>query len=307
MRNLTPTLKSACRRGLAVLCLGGCALAAPTFAASGKPLLTGGVGSIDGAGGGGLTPWALTGSYGASGEIGVTAFATRVHLRDHRLDVHGVAWAWDERLELSFARQDFDTRATGTALGLPGLRLKQDIIAFKLRLAGDAILDPDRWQPQWALGVEHKSLDADGLAPTLRALGADTSGTDVYLSATKLLLAQGVLVNATLRATRANQNGLLGHGGSGQRHYSLQPEFSLAWLLNRRLAIGAEYRTKPDKLNPSPLGDGLREDDWWDLFVAWAPSKHASLTVAYVDLGRIVPAVQPRRQTGAYLSLQLAF
>jgi hypothetical protein len=291
----------------AALCLCASLLAPLAHAATGKLLLTGGVSSIDGAGGGGLSPWALIGSQATEGEAGVTAFATRVELRDYRLNAYGLAWAWNERIELSYARQDFDTRATGTALGLPGLRLKQDIVAAKLRLAGDAILDADTWQPQWALGIEHKSLDAGGLAPTLRALGADRSGTEVYLSATKLLLASSVLVNGTLRATRANQNGLLGHGGQGQRHYRLQPELSLAWLLSRRVAVGAEFRAKPDNLNPSPLGAGLREDDAWDLFVAWAPSKHASLTAAYVDLGRIVPAVQPQRQTGAYLSLQLAY
>jgi hypothetical protein len=27
---------------------------------------------------------------------------------------------------------------------------------------------------------------------------------------------------------------------------------SLAWLLRKDLAIGAEYRAKPDNLNPSP-------------------------------------------------------
>jgi len=31
------------------------------------------------------------------------------------------------------------------------------------------------------------------------------------------------------------------------------------------------------------------------------------LTLAYVDLGRIVPAVVTRRQQGAYLSAQVAF
>jgi hypothetical protein len=85
------------------------------------------------------------------------------------------------------------------------------------------------------------------------------------------------------------------------------PEVSLAWLLRKDLAIGAEYRAKPDNLNPSPLGAGLKEDDWADVFVAWAPNKHLSLTLAWVDLGRIVPAVATRRQTGAYLSAQLAY
>ena len=56
------------------------------------------------------------------------------------------------------------------------------------------------------------------------------------------------------------------------------------------------------------LGAGaLKEDDWFDLFVAWAPARSFSLTAAYVGLGRIAPAGRPRRQTGGYLSAQLAF
>ena len=56
------------------------------------------------------------------------------------------------------------------------------------------------------------------------------------------------------------------------------------------------------------LGAALREDDWKDIFVAWAPSKNVSLTLAYVDLGRIVPGItNNRRQTGYYLSAQVAF
>jgi len=45
-----------------------------------------------------------------------------------------------------------------------------------------------------------------------------------------------------------------------------------------------------------------------DLFVAWAPSKNLSLTAAYVNLGRIVPATTSgKKQTGVYLSAQVAF
>jgi hypothetical protein len=279
----------------------------PGSPGNGKLLLTGGVSSIDGAAGGGLTPWAVIGSYATEGQVGATAHATRVRSRDYALTAYGAAIGIRDRLELSLARQDFDTGPTGPALGLPGLRLKQDIVGAKLRIAGDAVLDSDSLMPQLAIGLQHKRTDAGGLAPTLAALGARTSGTDVYLSATKLFLAQGVLVNGTLRATRANQNGLLGFGGTGHDGYRLQPEVSVAWLLRKNLAIGAEYRAKPDNLNPSPLGEGLAEDDWADLFVAWAPSKHLSLTLAFVDLGHIVPAVVSRRQTGAYLSAQVAY
>lgn len=75
-------------------------------------------------------------------------------------------------------------------------------------------------------------------------------------------------------------------------------EGSVAYLLNRDLAIGAEYRQKPDNLGIAT------EDDAWDVFVAWAPSKHVSLTVAYVDLGNIVIA---DNQRGVYASLQVGF
>lgn len=275
--------------------------------AQGKLLLTGGVSSIDGAAGGGLTPWALVGSYAAPGEVGATAFATRVHTQDYGLTVYGAALGVHDRFELSLARQDFSTGPTGTALGLPGLHLKQDIFGAKWRIAGEAILDSDRWLPQLSLGLEHKRSHAGGLAPTLASLGAHANDTELYLSATKLLLRQSTLLNLTLRATRANQNGLLGFGGTASSRFSLRPELSMAYLVSRRLAVGVEYRAKPDKLNPSALGAGLAEQDWKDLFIAWAPSKQFSLTAAYVDLGAIVPGVVPRRQTGLYLSAQIAY
>lgn len=276
-------------------------------AREGKLLLTGGVSTIEGAAGGGLTPWAVIGTHSTGRALGASAYLTRVHTSGYRMSSYGAAIGYGERAELSVGRQDFDTRATGTALGLPGLRLRQNILGLKVRVAGDAVLDADRLMPQIAVGLQYKELNAGGLAGTLATLGAKTSGTDLYVSATKLFLAQGVLVNATLRATKANQNGLLGFGGTGKDKYKLMPEFSVAYLLRHDLAIGAEYRFKPDNLNPGPLGDGLKEDDWKDVFIAWAPNKNFSLTAAYVDLGAIVPAVQPKRQKGAYVSAQVAY
>lgn len=275
----------------------------------GKLLLTGGVSTIDGAAGGGLTPWALTASYATEGEFGATAFATRVRTQDYALTAYGAAVGVHDRIEISLARQDFDTGANLAPLGFGGLHLKLDTVGLKWRVAGDAILDSDRWLPQLALGVLHKRLQADDFAPVLSGvLGAKREGTELYFSATKLLLAHSLLLNATLRATNANQGGLLGFGSTRGERYTLQPEVSLAWLLRRDLAIGVEARAKPDALHDSALGAGaLAEDDWFDAFIAWAPNKHVSLTLAWVDLGRIAPAVQPRRQTGAYVSAQLAF
>lgn len=285
-------------------------LAAPAWAQSGgKLLLTGGVSSIDGAAGGGLTPWALTGSYATAGEVGGTAFVTRASTGNYGLWTYGAALSVHDRFELSIARQDLDTRSNLAPLGLDGLHLKQDIVAAKVRVAGDAVLDSDTWMPQIAIGLEHKRAHVGALGPTLYGpLGAKDSGTDFYVSATKLFLAQGVLVNLTLRATKANQNGLLGFGGAQGSGMKIQPEMSIAKLLAKNLAIGVEFRAKPDNLHESVLGSGaLKEDDWKDVFIAWAPSKHVSFTAAWVDLGRIAPAVQPKRQRGGYLSAQFAF
>jgi Protein of unknown function (DUF3034) len=272
-------------------------ISTPSFAQQGKLLLTGGVSSIEGAAGGGLTPWAVTGSYASAGEFGATAHATYVRSEDFALAGYGVAATLYDRLELSVARQEFDTRAAGAALGLgAGFKFKQNIYGAKLRIAGDAVLDSDTLMPQVAIGVQHKRNEQGNV---VRLIGAkDDVGTDFYLSATKLFLAQGILLNGTLRATQANQNGVLGFGGDKQSSYQLMPEISVAYLVNRNLAIGAEYRKKPSNLGFA------REQDWADAFIAWAPSKHVSLTAAYVSLGDIATV---KNQHGWYLSAQLAF
>ena len=263
-----------------------------------KLLLTGGVTSIDGAAGGGLTPWATVASYAADDEIGATAFFTRTRTQDYALNVYGVAIGVKDRYELSLARQAFDASVV-----VPDTTLKLDIVGLKARIAGDAVLDADTWMPQIAVGAQFKSLSpGDAVGAVLDSVAAKRSGVDLYVSATKLFLAPGVLTNLTLRATKANQNGLLGFGSSDRSGYRLQPEISLAWLLRKDLAIGAEYRAKPDNLRFA--GDAFREDDWKDLFVAWAPSKHVSITAAYVDLGNIVGHA---KQHGAYLSAQIGF
>lgn len=280
-------------------------LALPGFSAAadeapdigGKLLLTGGVSQIEGAGGGGLTPWALIGGYGSDGQWGGSAFVTRVDLDDYHLDDVGVLVSWNDRVEFSVSQQRFDTEQVGAALGLgEGFSFRQDTVGLKVRVAGEAVLDSDRWMPQIAVGVQYKR---NNQGPVLDFIGAsDDSGLDVYVSATKLFLAQGVLLNGTVRFTRANQIGILGFGGDKHDGYRPQFEISAAYLLTRKLVIGAEYRMKPDNLSIA------REDDWVDVFLAYAPNRHVSVTLAYVDLGNIVIA---DKQRGVYASLQVGF
>lgn len=273
-----------------LLCLTMPALA---HAGDGRLLATGGASMVEGSAGGGLVPWAVLSGYATREQVGATAFVTRLHLPDYRLDAHGAAFTWHNRLELSVARDRFDLGTLGKAIGMPGAALRQDVFGAKLRLAGDAVYGP---LPQISLGVQHKH-NLDFAIP--RLVGARRGrGTDLYLSATQVLLAgaagYNLLWNVTLRSTDANQFGLLGFGGDrgGRR---LVGEGSLALLLDPHVAVGAEYRQKPDHLSFA------REDNAEDLFVAWFPSKHVSLVAAYVSLGSIAGL---RDQRGWYLSLQ---
>lgn len=274
-----------------------CPVRADDVGVSGKLLLTGGVNQLEGAAGGGLTPWAVIGGYGTRDQIGANAFYTRLNLPDYHLDDAGVLVGLYDRVELSYAQQRFDTEDVGAALGLgSGFTFRQDVAGVKVHLLGDAVLEQDSWLPQVSIGAQYKKNHQDTI---VRLVGARRArGVDYYATATKLFLAQGLLVNATLRFTKANQIGILGFGGDRRDRYQPQLESSVAWLLSRQWAIGAEYRMKPDNLRIA------REDDWYDAFVAWAPTKHVSLTFAYADLGTIVLR---DRQRGLYASVQVGF
>jgi len=150
-----------------------------------------------------------------------------------------------------------------------------------------------KWLPQIAAGVQIKNADRGAVIHFVG--GKSASGTDYYLAATKLFLAQSLLVDATLRETKANQFGLLGFGGDKHNDYSTQFEGTVAYLLSKRFAIGADYRTKPSNLGVAHEGDAF------DVFAAYFFNKNASIVLAYANLGNIVIK---NNQQGLYVSLQ---
>ena len=287
---------------LATCCMLGANWALAAGPDQGKLLATGGVSQVEGSGGGGLVPWALITGYGTVDSYGANLHFTRLQMQDYTLRTYGIALGWHDKYEVSLATQEFD----GHLAPFDSLRLKQDILGFKWRVAGDAVVDQDRWMPQVALGIQfkrdHKVKGLEGLGVTsVKQLGAAReSGVDFYLSATKLLLAQSLLLNANVRLTRANQFGLLGFGGDKHDQYQAKLEFSAAWLLSRQWVAGLEYRMKPRNLALD------HEKDAYDAFVAWLPNKNVSLTAAWVSLGDIT-TFNPKRQHGWYLSLQTGF
>ncbi|MEQ5874456.1 DUF3034 family protein [Pseudoalteromonas sp. NFXS39] len=264
-----------------LICL---AFASSGLAASGKLLATPGVSQVEGSAGGGIVPWAQLAGYASDDEIAINGFCSRADVSDYSLDVCGAQLNIYDRVEFSYAEQRFEVPALNTDI-------EQSITGAKVRLYGDIVYS--KW-PQLSLGVQHKSLDDGSIANLLGA--EDTSGTDIYLAASKLHL--GALVgynwfwNTTFRYSDANQLGLLGFGGPDSDK-ELLFEASTAVFLTHQIAVGVEYREKSNNL-------GLGEQDWQDVFVAWFPNKYVSVTAAWLDLGSIAGA---KDQTGWYLSI----
>lgn len=328
--------------------------AAPALAGGGKLLGTGGVTQFEGSGGSGLVPWALITGYGTADEIGGSGHYTYIHTDDYGLHSVGVKAGFYDRFELSLTRQRLNVDRNVIAstagalvgalepiLGPPapltpsGTDIDVDVFGAKLRLFGDAVFSQDTFMPQVSLGIQHKrnrDFDSGVAVPYLGDVGVpallgakDSSGTDVYLAATKVFLGvpfgRNLLLNGTVRATKANSYGLLGFGREvinpldGQlldqsNDYELEYEFSAAVFVSPSVVIGGDYRTQSNRLADQPvlglLGapDLAAEDDAWDLFVAWIPNKRFALTAAYVDLGNL--PFQPD-SNAAYLSLQASF
>lgn len=256
-------------------------LSIDVIAADGKLIATPGISQFEGAGGGGLVPWAQLAGYDSREQWSANAFCSHGDVDEYQLDVCGAQFSLFDRLELSFARQQFEVEALNTDI-------RQRVFGAKLRLFGDAVYS--RW-PQVSFGIQHKKLNDDLIA---RALGAEIdTGNDFYIAASKVHLGAvggfNWLWNLTARSTEAHQTGFLGFGNDRQ----LVWEASTAILLSREIAVGVEYRQKPDKL-------AIRESDWRSVFVAWFPNKHLSLAAAWLDLGDIAGAED---QDGAYFSV----
>lgn len=282
---------------LTILFLFSLSTQAISFETSGKLLLTGGVSQVEGSAGGGLSPWALIGGYGTKDEIGANAYYTKASVNDFSLESYGLLLGLYNRAELSLSKQVFNTEFFGPSLNLSShFKIEQQTLGLKVRVIGDAVLDQSSWLPQISVGLQHKKNEE---GEVVKGVGAEKdSGTDFYIAATKVFLNQSLLVNLTLRRTKANQLGILGFGGDENESETFHPEFSLGYLLDRNLLVGFEYRDKPNNLAVSD------EDAWKDIFVAWTATKNISLTVAYLQLGKIATK---ENQEGLYTSLQLGF
>lgn len=338
----TKTMKLACAAALGA-CLSLFSTSSWAQYNDGKVLLTGGVGMIDGAGGGGITPWATITGYGTRDGINGGIRYTYASLPDYSLNALGVAFGFYDRLELSYSRQVLPTGQTFDTVGLvldllngagAGIEpfnttIKMDVYGAKLRLFGDAVYNSQSLIPQVAIGGFYKENKNEALLKTLQA--NKTKDWEGYVAATKIFFPISTLFNVTARYTSANQTGLTGFGGGDENDKEIRFEGSIAHLLNKRTAFGVEYAQHGDNLDGRSialgangnidltpvtnllsglglsLGDTLTqldESDWVDVFFAYAPTKNLSITAAYAMLGNITLTPD---QHGFYLSLHATF
>ncbi len=251
---------------------------------------------VDGQNGGGLVPWALLSS-------GPTVAIS--HLGTQNLGIDGVAinTSFADRVEVSYAHNTLAVTGGGA-----GLTDAVDNFGLKVKLN-----EMGSSMPQFAIGVVNKQASG-ALADTLnRALGISTSSTDVYGAASKIINIGGknVLLNGVLRATKANQMGLLGFGGGtaagAKTGYSVEPEASVEVFAAENVVVGAEYRAQPS--NGATATDAvLHQNAAYDLHIAYVANKNLTWTAGYASLGQVDPgALGSYNQHGMFLQAQASF
>lgn len=239
---------------------------------NGKVFLTGGVMTVDGAGGGGAVPWATITGYetrdGINGGVGFTY----VKLPNYDLNFFGAAIGLFDRLELSAMSVKLSTDlpivdlvglllGNQTGLDAWNSQLHMNTYGAKLRLIGDAVYTSDSYIPQVAIGYLYKENTTPEFLQTLHA--AEDKDYEVYLAATKVLFRYSTLVNVTARYTSANQIGLTGFGYCSdslrrkcENEKEVRWEASVAHLLQKNFAIGFEYQQHGDNLDNRSLAVG---------------------------------------------------
>jgi hypothetical protein len=309
--------------GRAILIGTVCAVAAPAaqaqnaMTAQGGLLATGGVTSISGVAGGGINPFAMIAGYDTNDQIGATGFYTHIIAGSYTLNAGGAAVGLFDRVEISVARQNFDLGTPGASLGLgSNFNLSQNIFSAKVRLFGNAVYDQNSLEPVVSVGASYHENVTSAFPgtniPLPKAVGSHLDGTSFYIDATKLfidgLFGHYTLLNAGLRLTNSNYNGLLGFGGTNsvgqfKSGYHVEPFFSFAYFPDRKVALGYEFRAMPHFDVAGALNLNTT-NNWQDVFVAYFPTKNLSITAAYAALGTIAGA---KNSNGLYLSLTATF
>jgi hypothetical protein len=93
--------------------LSALSISAAVVADESKLIATAGLSQIEGAGGGGIVPWATLSGYDTQDQISVSAALSQVDLADYRLNVQAVSASFYDQIEVSLAHQRLDLKTLG--------------------------------------------------------------------------------------------------------------------------------------------------------------------------------------------------
>jgi hypothetical protein len=255
--------------------------------------------TIEGYGGGAITPMAYLVNPGKPGDIfGLPSVAVSyVNLGSKNLEAFTLTETILGRVELGFGADRLDLgntpgdikRATGVDIGTSDVWLYN----FNARF----LLLPENsfntsWLPALTLGTEFKYNGniADinqRLGGALTSIGYNhSSGEDLTLTATKMLpkfaFGRPLIVTAGWRESQAANLGFLGFG----QDWSGTFEGNVAILPTDWLLIAYEFRQKQDPYGQIPgLING--ENNWNALDVAWIINKRATLVAGVGNFGTL--------------------
>ncbi len=280
---------------------------------------------IEGAGGGGLNPWALIAHASKKQAVTPAVFGIYATTPNYDLYSAGVNLSISHYAEVYYTHQYMGlpqalttTLNAGAGSILPANvantnSIEQDIIGGKVQVYGGSGLIP-----AVAVGMNYHLTSE----PIPLSLGAHANGADFYVTGTGVYPVFGshLILDGDIYITRANYLGLLGQGGIGHRSYTAQGGASVGYFVTKDVVVGAEWRSFPgDNLLAAQSylqtaladpGVNLKQSDWYDGFIAYMPNPKLSIVAALLDLGNMasIPGHSVNaNQNGFYLSMTAAF
>jgi hypothetical protein len=256
--------------------------------------------TIEGQGGGAITPMAYLVNPAPEGEIfGKPSVAfDMIGLNSKSLNTFMLTENLFGRVEFGFAADDFNLgtlpgdihTATQTEIG------RSDVWLYNFSVRGLLVKEnagENEWVPAVTIGAIFKTNDGirqinQSLNGALETIGyARENGTDFTLTATKTLptafFGKPLIVTAGLRESQAANLGFLGFSDT----YKASFEGSVAILPFDRWLFAYEFRQKssPYTLGLAPLvGD---EDNWHAFDAAFIINKHTTLVAGAGILGTL--------------------
>jgi hypothetical protein len=142
------------------------------------------------------------------------------------------------------------------------------------------------------------AVSIGGIYKNTNSIGADKSGHDLYIVATKLItqLPRPVLISGGILSTDSKVTGVFGY----DKDRKTTAFGNIDVILPANLIVGFEYK------------QGAEYDDWkdasyWNAHLAWTPTSNLTLILAHVNAGDYKSTSKVGLGTGVVLSAQYAF